>query len=133
MKNIVSFLVIALLSGLFACSPGAKGPEKVAKDFMKSVYTADFVKAKSLCTEESKQTIDLIATLTSDKTDKMKQSKVDYEIQNVIFSEDGNSATVTGLLKNSLDLQKGEIVDSKEEQLKLVKVNDQWLVEYKIK
>ncbi len=133
MKKITAILSLFVIVVMMACTPKSNAPEKVAEDFIKAVYTADFVKAKSLCTEESKQVIDLIATLTSEMTSEMKKAKVAYEVAEVIIADDGNSATVYGFVKNSLDMEKGTPIDSKEEKIKLIKVDDQWLVDYKLK
>lgn len=133
MKKITTFLLVSVLISLSSCGLKDKGPDAIAQKFVKAVYTADFEKAKTLSTDESKEVIDLVATLTSEKSSAMKKAKVTYEVLDVLFSEDGNTATVTGLVKNSLDLETGVPIESREEKIKLVKVENQWLVDYKIK
>ena len=129
LKNI--FLLLPFLA-LTACSGGGE-PEMVAEKFMKAVYTADFEAAKTLCTDETKQTIDFIAAFAAEKKDEMKKADVKIEQKSVVIAEDGNSAEVELIVRGSLDLDKGETIDEKEEKVKLVKVDDKWLVDYKLK
>ncbi len=126
-------IIFTLLPLLFGACSGGNGPEILAEKFLKAVYTADFENAKSLCTEDTKQTIDLIAAFTSGKIDEMKKSNIKIEKKDVTLSEDGNSADVIVVVSGSLDLQKGEVVNEKEEKVHLVKVDDKWLVENKLK
>lgn len=127
----IIFALLPLLA-LAACS-GGNGPEVTAEKFLKAVYTADFEGAKTLCTEDTKQTIDLIAAFTAEKVAEMKKANIKLEQKSVTLSEDGNSADVVFLANGVLDLQKGEVSESKEEKVHLVKVDDKWLVENKLK
>lgn len=115
-----------------ACS-GGNSPEGVAEKFNKSLYTADFEGAKALCTEDSKQAVDFIAAFASQNVEQMKKADIGYEVKNVIISEDGSSADVEGVVLGSIDLQKNEVKDSVDSKIHLVKVDDKWLVEYKLK
>ena len=63
----------------------------------------------------------------------MKKADVTIEQKSVVVAEDENSAEVTLIVHGSLDLNKGEVVDAKEEKLQVVKVDDKWLVDYKLK
>lgn len=132
MKKIKLFSMM-LLSILLASCSGGNDPGKVAEKFIVAIYTADFDGAKTLCTEDSKQTIDFIAAFASQKADEMKKSDVKFEVANVKIAEDGNSAEVTGVIKGSLDLESGSAIESKEEKVQLKKVDDKWLVENKLK
>ncbi|HRZ98700.1 MAG TPA: DUF4878 domain-containing protein [Paludibacter sp.] len=132
MKQFKLFSLMLLII-LFASCSGGNGPEKVSEKFMKAIYTANFDEAKSLCTEDSKQTIDFIAAFAAQKVDEMKKSDVKFEVTNVEISEDGNSAEVLGVIKGSLDLESGSAIESKEEKVQLKKVDDKWLVENKLK
>ncbi len=129
LKLLTAFFVLLALA---SCSD-ENLPEKVAEKFIVAIYTADFEKAKVLCTEDSKQTIDFIAAFTSQKADLMKKSNVKFEMTSVKIAEDGNSAEVIGVIKGSLDLEKGELIESKEEKVQLKKVDEKWLVENKLK
>ena len=127
----IIFALLPLLA--FAACSGGGGPEVVAEKFMKAVYTADFEGAKQYCTDETKQTIDFIAAFAAEKKDEMKKADVAIEQKSVVVAEDENSAEVTLIVHGSLDLNKGEVVDAKEEKLQVVKVDDKWLVDYKLK
>lgn len=127
----IIFALLPLLA-IAACSGGG-GPEVVAEKFLKAVYTADFEGAKQYCTDETKQTIDFIAAFASEKKDEMKKADVKIEQKSVVIAEDGNSAEVEVIVHGALDIDKGEVIEQKEEKLQLVKVDDKWLVDYKLK
>lgn len=118
---------------LMAACSGGNNPENVAEKFNKALYTADFDGAKALCTEDSKQAVDFIAAFASQNVEQMKKADIGYEVKNVIISEDGGSADVEGVVLGSIDLQKNEVKDSVDSKIHLVKVDDKWLVEYKLK
>ncbi len=127
----IIFALLPLLA--FAACSGGGGPEVVAEKFLKAVYTADFEGAKQYCTDETKQTIDFIAAFASEKKDEMKKADVRIEQKSVVIAEDGNSAEVEVIVHGALDIDKGEVIEQKEEKLQLVKVDDKWLVDYKLK
>ena len=127
----IIFALLPLLA--FAACSGGGGPEVVAEKFIKAVYTADFEGAKQYCTDETKQTIDFIAAFAAEKKDEMKKADVTIEQKSVVVAGDENSAEVTLIVHGSLDLDKGEVVDAKEEKLQVVKVDGKWLVDYKLK
>jgi hypothetical protein len=129
----IALILFAAVAFLFASCKSGSTPEAVAESFLKAVYTADFEKAKSLCTEESKQAIDFVAAFASQSVDDMKKAKVGFELISSTIAEDGNSAVVLAKVTGTLDLQKEEVIDEKDEKVKLVKVNDKWLVDYKLK
>ncbi|MDO9153957.1 MAG: DUF4878 domain-containing protein [Paludibacter sp.] len=132
MKKLKLFFLLLAFVLLASCSDG-NSPEQVAEEFVEAIYTADFEEAKSLCTEDSKQTVDFIAAFASQKVDQMKKSEVEFVVTNVTISDDGNSAEVKGIIKGSLDLEKGTVIESKDEKVQLKKVGDKWLVENKLK
>jgi len=127
----VMFLFVPVLI-MVACS-GGNTPEDVAEKFNKAVYSANFEGAKALCTEDSKQAVDFVAALVSENVEQMKKSDVKYEIQQVKISEDGKSADVEGIVLGSLDFETNQVKDSVGSKLHLIKVNDKWLVDYKLK
>lgn len=124
------FLLIPLMI-LTACS--GNNPEAVAKKFNKAIYTADFQTAKSLCTDDSKQAVDFVAAFASQKADEMKKAQIKYEVSNVTIAEDGKSAIVKAIVLGTIDLENGEVKDSVDSKTHLVKVNDKWMVEFKLK
>lgn len=129
----IALILIAAIAFIFAACKSASTPEAVAESFLKAVYTADFEKAKTLCTNESKQAIDFVAAFASQSVNQMKKAKVGFELISATIAEDGNSAVVMAKLTGTLDLQKEEVVDEKEEKVNLVKVDNKWLVDYKLK
>ncbi|HON02673.1 MAG TPA: DUF4878 domain-containing protein [Paludibacteraceae bacterium] len=133
MKNLNLFFLAAISLALGACSSNSNSPEAVAEKFNKAIYTADFNAAKALCTDDSKQAVDLIASFVSEKAGDMKKANVKYETKSVNLSEDGNSADVEGVVLNAYDLQNDKIADSTDTKVHLVKENGKWLVDYKLK
>jgi hypothetical protein len=131
-KTKILFMLLPCL--VIACSGGGSSePGKVAEKFNKAIYTGDFEEAKTLCTEDSKQAIDFVAAFASQSIDKMKKADVSYEVTKAIVAEDGNSADVDGFVLGSINLQTNEVADSVESKTHLVKVNEQWLVDFKLK
>ena len=125
------FLFLPLLA-FASCSEG-NNPEKVAEKFNKALYTADFEGAKALCTDESKQAVDFVTAFASQKVDEMKKANVKFEVTNVTLAEDENSAVVEAVVLGSIDLEKGGVKDSVDTKTNLVKIQDKWLVEFKLK
>lgn len=114
-----------------ACS--GNSPKSVAKKFNKAIYTADFQTAKSLCTDNSKQAVDFVAAYASQKVNEMKKAKIKYEITEIKIGEDEKTADVKAIITGSIDLLSGGIKDTVMSKTHLVKVDDKWLVEYKLK
>lgn len=129
----LKFLFALLPLLVFGACSGSGGPEVVAEKFLKALYTADFEKAKSYCTDETKQTIDFIAAFASEKKEEMQKADIKVEQKSVTVAEDGNSAEVELNIHGSLDFQNGEVLELKEEKIHVVKLNNKWLVEYKLK
>ena len=125
------FLCLPLLA--FAACSGVNNPEKVAEKFNKALHTADFEGAKALCTDQSKQAVDFVAAFASQKVDEMKKANIQFEVTNVTLAEDGNSAVVEAVVLGSVDLEKGGVKDSVDTKTNLVKIQDKWLVEFKLK
>jgi len=117
---------------LTACG-GGNNPKDVAAEFVKAIYTADFDGAKEMCTNDTRQTIDFIAAFASEKKEEMQKADITVDQVKENIASDGNSADVEMVVHGSIDLQKGEVEESKVEKVHLVKVDDKWLVEYKLK
>lgn len=129
----LKLVIIALPFLLLSACSGGNNPEDVAEKFTKAIYTADFDGAKELCTNDTRQTIDFIAAFASEKKEEMKKANISIDLKNVSIAEDGNSAIVDLVVHGSIDLQKGEVEETKDEKVHLLKVDDKWLVEYKLK
>ncbi len=127
--QLLFLLPLFLLAG---CS-GGNGPEGVAEDFTKALYTADFEGAKSMCTEDTKQAVDFVAAFVSNSVDKMKDTNIKFSVANVDMAEDGNSAVVEGYVNGAYDLNEDAVKDSVKTKVHLIKSGDKWLVEYKVK
>ena len=65
--------------------------------------------------------------------DEMKKANIQFEVTNVTLAEDGNSAVVEAVVLGSVDLEKGGVKDSVDTKTNLVKIQDKWLVEFKLK
>lgn len=132
MRKIALMFFAAMAFALLGCKSDSS-PEAVAESFLKALYTADFEQAKSFCTEESKQAIDFVAAFASQSVDQMKNAKVGFELLSSTISEDGSTAVVLAKITGTLDLQKNEVVEEKEEKVNLVNIDGKWLVDYKLK
>ena len=132
MKRLRMFFLFLPSLVLASCS-GGNNPEKVAEKFNKALYTADFEGAKALCTDQSKQAVDFVAAFASQKVDEMKKANIQFEVTNVTLAEDGNSAVVEAVVLGSIDLEKGGVKDSVDTKTNLVKIQDKWLVDFRLK
>lgn len=132
MRKLEMFMMLAMIAGFTACT-NLNTPEAIAEKFNKALYKADFEGAKALCTTESRQAVDFVAAFASEKVDAMKKADIKYETTEVKVSEDGNSAVVKGKVMGALDLKSGEISDSTSTKIHLVKQQEKWLVEFKLK
>ncbi len=132
MRKSKTFLLFAIAVLITACS-GSNTPESVAESFSKALYTADFEGAKTYCTEESKQAVDFIAAFATEKVVEMKKADIKFLAKEVKLSEDGNSATIKAVVTGAIDLKDGEIRDSTDTKLHMVKQNEKWLVDFKLK
>lgn len=132
MRNLKLFMLPAFVLVLAACSNNNK-PEMVAGKFTRLLYTANFEDAKAFCTEESKQVVDFVAAFATQKVDEMKKADVKFESTELKIADDGKSADIIGVVKGAIDLKSGEIKDSTDTKLHLVKQNEKWLVDYKLK
>ena len=131
MRKFKVFLALLPLLVFVGCS--APSPEVVAEEFVKALYTADFEKAKTYCTEDSKQAVDFAAAFAAEIKEEMQKSIITIEQESLEIAEDGNSAVVKLIIHGAVDLDKTESADSKSEKINLIKSNDKWLVSYKLK
>lgn len=132
MKKLNAFLLFAIVLFIAACS-SSNTPEGVAENFSKALYTADFEGAKSYCTEESKQAVDFVAAFATEKVADMKKADIKFMAKDVKMSEDGNSATINAVIMGAIDLKDGEVQDSTNTKLHMVKQDEKWLVDFKLK
>lgn len=128
----ISFFACLLLLCLSGCSENS--PEAVAKEFSEAVYGADFKKARSLCTPETQEGVDMIAEMCKDLTSKMKEAKVEVKVESCELDEKGEEAKVLLNVKNRLNLMSGKIDnDVRQEKVRVIKTDGKWLVVFKAK
>jgi len=132
MKKLKTFIFVSSLIGLGACS-NSNSTEKVAERFNLALYKADFEGAKALCTKESKPAIDFMAAFMAEKTTEMEAADIRYKTIKLSVATDGNSAKVVGIIMGAVDLHKEEEIDTTTTRLHLVKQNNEWLVEYRLR
>ena len=77
--------------------------------------------------------VDFIAAMVQEKVPEMKKSDIKYKTKDVKLAEDGNSAEVEGIIMGSIDMNTGGVKDSVTTKLHMVKLQDKWLVQYKLK
>lgn len=118
-------LLISLLYILLAgCSNNS--PQTVAEEFYKAYHSANFKKAKSLCTADTKEGIDMMSSMMKEKDIKdIKSSKVKIEAVDCKIEDDGETAQVT--------IKITEENREREQLVHLQKEEGQWLVVFKIK
>ena len=132
MKTFLRFTFVALIAVvLSACSNN--GPSAVAVEFTKALYKGDSDKAVSYCTESTQQMVGLIMGFDSSSSlEEMHKSNPNVKVISTEVSEDGNSATVKVEVTNYYDIKSKKIVkEPSEQELDLVKVNDEWKVTLK--
>ena len=106
------------------CS-GSNSPESVAKTFTEAFYTADFKKAKSLCSNDSKEVFDQLEEMLSDETtEAIKSADVKATVVSCELSDDQiNTVDITGRIQKKPKLQ----------DVQLKKKDGKWEVIFKIK
>jgi hypothetical protein len=113
-KNLAKLLPVLIITFLFAaCKPTAKTPTAVTTDFFAALSAGDFSKAKTMVTDDAKESIDNLQMLAADKVKGKKYTVTKEEIN-------GDNATVT---------YKEEGKDG-EKTMKLKKVKDDWKVAF---
>jgi len=132
MRKLNSFMILLIMVLMASCS-NSNTPETVATKFNIALYKADFEVAKGLCTEDTRKVVDFIAAMVQEKVPEMKKSDIKYKTKDVKLAEDGNSAEVEGIIMGSIDMNMGGVKDSVTTKLHMVKLQDKWLVQYKLK
>jgi hypothetical protein len=113
-KNLAKLLPVVMITLLFAaCKPAAKTPTAVTTDFFAALSAGDFSKAKTMVTEDAKESISNLELLAADKVKGKKYTVTKEEIN-------GENATVS----YKEDGKEGE------KTMKLKKVKDEWKVAF---
>ena len=121
MKKILLSLSTIVIAAMMLASCNKSSPKDVAKTWLTSFYHMDYDAAKKVSTEETKNFISQLQALSGMMPDSSKKEmkKVTVNIKDV--KEDGDKATVTYSVSNEA---------GKDDQLKLVKKDGKWLVEF---
>lgn len=126
---------IIFLTGLFClllagCSDNS--PQGVAKAYCEALFSGDFKKAKSLCTPQTEEVVDLVASMMKKEyMEKVKSAKIEaYVVDYVINEEEGTAKVTLKVTVKEKDKEKQEVQDQKVE---MVKVDGKWRVSLKLK
>ena len=129
MRKFVTVVATAGLAfGLAGCGGGDNGPEKAVKTFADAVTSQDY---ETVCNTLDPEMVETLEQVSQDKdcAEMFKENEDAFQseipdnatvdIQGSEISDDGDTATVT--VKNQ---------DGDEEDVKLVKVEDEWKVTF---
>ena len=127
MKKILSFLSLVLVALTFV-SCNSNSPEAVVQEYVADLQTGKYEEAidlfyfkKNLTDADKQQYVSMMKDKWGKEIDK-KGGITGVEITNVSVAEDGNSANVKYILKYGDGT-------SKDQDSKLVKVDDKWKME----
>ncbi len=117
MRKLSTILVIVIvLLTLTACG---KKPETTAKSFLNAIESKDFEKAKEYTTEEGKQLLTMVASMSESMgTDK---DEVSFKIIDTVVK--GDSAVV-----KYEEINAGKTDSKKIQELQMVKIDGDWKV-----
>lgn len=117
MKKLFSLVIVAIvIVAVSACGGKKNTPEAVAEKFLNHLNKKEYAEAKKLGTENTKQMLDMMESLSSMGGDK-EVKEVKIENLKCETTEDKSHCTYTS--------------DGKEEVLDLVKQDGNWLVDMK--
>ena len=106
----------------------------MAKTFTEAFYTADFKKAKSLCSNDSKEVFDELEEMLSDEMKgTMKSADVKATVVSCELSDDQQTATVKLSVINTVDMRGKTQKEPKLQDVQLKKKDGKWEVIFKIK
>ena len=122
MKKILLSLSALLLAAVILVSCNKNSPKDVANTWLTSFYHMDYDAAKKVSTDDTKNLLSQLQQLSSMISDSSKKEmkKITITIKDV--KEEGDKATVSYMRSDN--------ATGKEEIIKLVKQNNQWLVQF---
>uniref|UniRef100_UPI004026539D hypothetical protein n=1 Tax=Parabacteroides distasonis TaxID=823 RepID=UPI004026539D len=133
MKLSKIFIFMLILIGMTGCS-GSNSPESVAKTFTEAFYTANFKKAKSLCSNDSKEVFDKLEEMLSNEiTETIKSADVKATVVSCELSDDQKTAIVKLSVINTVDITGRIQKEPKLQDVQLKKKDGKWEVIFKIK
>lgn len=112
----LSSLAVSAMLLMASCS-GSTGPEAVATDFVNALMKKEWEKAKSLSTEESASTIEMIKGFSQNTPDSAMVVK--FEIVKEKTKIEGEGASVVAIDENGLEMP-----------MSLKKIDGKWKVDY---
>jgi hypothetical protein len=115
-KTIITSIAAFAMLFMVSCS-GSSGPEATATDFVNALMKKDWEKAKTLSTEESASTIDMIKGFAQNTPDSAAVMK--FEIVKEKTKIEGDGASVVAKDENGLEMP-----------MKLKKIEGKWKVDY---
>lgn len=117
MNKYLVFIFISLLYFATACKKNS--PSHVALQFLEAINNNDFAKAKRYCTEDAKKLMEIMEGMVKMvPKDQLQKTKIKQEITVLREEIAGDKALI--VYKSSKS--------DKEEQLKMKKIDDKWLV-----
>ena len=133
MKTLFNALLMSFML-LLGMSCSSNTPESVAKEFTKAIYTADYTRARELSTADSKDVIQLIETLSSGHVEAFKTSNPKVKVVSCDMKVEGEKAVVVLDVSHTFNMDTKKIdTDILKETQTVVKVDDKWLVQAKLK
>lgn len=129
-RSKIIFLLSLCCLLLAGCSENT--PQAVAKAYCKAVFNSDFKKAKSLCTPETEEALDLVAGLTKkEELERMKAAEKEFYI--VDYTLDEKEGTAKVMIKVTLKEKGAEKPEVMDQKIELKKVDGKWKVVLKLK
>jgi len=122
MKKILLSFSALLLAAVILVSCNKNAPKDVANTWLTSFYHMDYDAAKKVSTDDTKNLLSQLQQLSSMVSDSSKKElkKITVTIKDV--KEEGDKATVSYTTSDN--------ATGKDQMLKLVKQNNQWLVQF---
>lgn len=129
-RSKIIFLLSLCCLLLAGCSDNS--PQAVAKAYCEAMFNAEFKKAKSLCTPQTKEAVDLAAGLTKKKEiERMKAAEKEFYI--VDYTIDDEKETAKVMIKVTLKEKGEDQPEVMDQKVELEKVDGKWKVSLKLK
>lgn len=125
MKKILLSLSVVFIAAMMLVSCSSSSPKDVAKTWLTSFYHMEYEAAKKVSTDDTKNFITQLQTLSSMMPDSAKKEMQKMTVNIKDEKVEGDNATVT------YNIVSGKTQDApKDETLKLVKKDGKWLVQF---
>lgn len=124
-KILLSFSALFVAAMIMAGCGAKNSPKDVAQTWLTGFYHMDYEAAKKVSTEDTKQMLTQLGTLTGMMPDSAKKEVAKAVINITDVKETGDSATVTYTITGMKEQSKESLPP-----LKLVKKEGKWLVQW---